>query len=62
MATTAPVPASMAIAVGSSSTTPRPPTQMSVLTVPRSIATLPRMRTIAHLLSQLAPRAPLVQV
>ena len=62
MATTAPVPESMAMADGSSSTIPRPATQMSVLTVPRSIATLPRMRIIAYLLSHLTPRAPVVQV
>ena len=56
MAMTAPDPESMAIADGSSSTMPRPATQMSVLTVPRSIATLPRMRIIAYLLSP--PDAP----
>jgi hypothetical protein len=62
MATTAPVLASIAIADGSSSTIPRPPTQMSVLTVPRSIATLPRMRIIAYLLSHLTPAALVVHV
>src|SRR5580693_8026609 len=56
MAMTAPDPESMAMADGSSSTMPRPATQMSVLTVPRSIATLPRMRIIAHLISP--PDAP----
>ena len=62
MATIAPFAELMAIVDGSSSTIPRPATQMSVLTVPRSIATLPRMRIIAHLLSGLVPRAPVVQV
>ncbi len=55
MATIAPFAVLMAIVDGSSSTIPRPATQMSVLTVPKSIATLPRMRIIAHLLS--APSA-----
>ncbi len=50
------------MADGSSSTIPRPATQMSVLTVPRSIATLPRMRIIAYLLSPTDARAPVVQV
>jgi len=62
MATVTPVDESMAIVEGSSSTSPRPATQTSVLTVPRSIATLPRMRIIAHLLSGLVLRAPVVQV
>ncbi len=43
-AATLPTAVSMAIAVGSSSTMPRPATQTSVFTVPRSIATLLRKR------------------
>ncbi len=45
-AATLPMPVSMAIAVGSSSTMPRPATQTSVLTVPRSMATLLRKRML----------------
>src|SRR5690348_432838 len=45
-AATLPTAVSMAIAVGSSSTMPRPATQTSVLTVPRSIATLLRKRML----------------
>ncbi|HEV2254200.1 MAG TPA: hypothetical protein VGS06_13480 [Streptosporangiaceae bacterium] len=45
-AATFPTAVSMAIAVGSSSTMPRPATQTSVLTVPRSIATLLRKRML----------------
>jgi hypothetical protein len=45
-AATLPTAVSMAIAVGSSSTMPRPATQTSVFTVPRSIATLPRKRML----------------
>ena len=45
-AATLPTAVSMAIAVGSSSTMPRPATQTSVFTVPRSIATLPRKRIL----------------
>jgi hypothetical protein len=48
-AATFPTAVSMAIAVGSSSTMPRPATQTSVLTVPRSIATLLRKRMFALL-------------
>ncbi len=49
MAATAPVESSTAIAEGSSSTKPRPSTQMSVLTVPRSIATPPLLSIPGHL-------------
>jgi putative ABC transport system permease protein len=45
-AATLPAAVSMAIAVGSSSTMPRPATQTSVFTVPRSMATLLRRRML----------------
>ena len=45
-AATDPAAVSMAIADGSSRTMPRPATQTSVFTVPRSIATLPRKRML----------------
>jgi len=45
-AATVPTAVSMAIAVGSSSTIPRPATHTSVFTVPRSIATLLRKRIL----------------
>jgi hypothetical protein len=50
-AATFPVVVSIAIADGSSITSPRPATQMSVLAVPRSIAMFPRKRMVLILLS-----------
>jgi hypothetical protein len=48
MAATEPALPSIAIVDGSSSTSPRPSTQTSVVTVPRSIATLPLLSILGH--------------
>jgi DNA segregation ATPase FtsK/SpoIIIE, S-DNA-T family len=56
IAATLPTAVSMAIAVGSSSTMPRPATQTSVLTVPRSIATLLRKRILLPSATVARPR------
>src|ERR1700761_6472698 len=57
-AVTDPVLSSTAIADGSSSTRPRPSTQTRVLTVPRSIATLPLLNMVGHLKSASGAPAP----
>ena len=57
IAATLPTAVSMAIAVGSSSTMPRPATQTSVFTVPRSIATLPRKRMLLPSVQRDAPQS-----
>ena len=56
-AATLPTIVSMAIAVGSSSTMPRPATQTRVLTVPRSIATLLRKRMLLPSVTMTRPHA-----
>ncbi len=53
MAATDPVVSSIAMADGYSSTRPRPSTQTSVLTVPRSIATPALLSMLGHLWSAL---------
>ena len=53
-----PVESSIAMADGSSSTRPRPSTQTSVLTVPRSMATPALLSILGHLSSALGAHAP----